>query len=370
MAIYPQRKLKGKWRVRIFVRGKAYNWVVDGTKKEAEAFEAHKRVEMEQQDPGDRRAVPTFSNFCANEYKAHAKVHLKPTTWSKKQIFLVALLVEFFGNLKLNEFDLKHVEAYMRARLAANLNPTTINGELQALHRILTYAQELGYDATVPKWKRLKQRGQRSVTFWTEKEVGQLLAKVAEKSPDILPLVIFLANTGTRRGEAINLVWGDVDIKRREIRVQAKPDGDWSPKTEKWRTVPINDALLPFLGKPGKASDPLFPSVHTGEQYAYWPQRAFDRARRAAGLKGGPHTLRHTYASHFLKHNPDLYLLGRVLGHSHGRVTELYAHLLPDALAAARKAVKFTSPVGAATLKPKKLWRRKGNLLTLVLKTA
>ncbi len=57
--------------------------------------------------------------------------------------------------------------------------------------------------------------------------------------------------------------------------------------------------------------------------YACWPQRAFDRARRAAGLKGGPHTLRHTCATHFLKHNPDLYLLGRVLGHSHGRVTEL-----------------------------------------------
>ena len=238
------------------------------------------------------------------------------------------------------------------------------------LHRILTYAQELGYAATVPKWKPLKQRGQRSVTFWTQKEVGRLLKKVAELSPDILPLVVCLANTGMRRGEALHLVWDDMNIKRREIRVQAKPDGEWSPKSEKWRTVPINDALLPFLGKPGKPTDPVFPSACTGRQFVYWPLKAFDRARKEAGLKGGPHTLRHTYASHFLRKRPDLYLLGRVLGHSHARVTELYAHLLHDALGAARRSVAFRSPVGAATVKAKKLWRTKGNVVTLLQKTA
>src|SRR5437016_440027 len=59
----------------------------------------------------------------------------------------------------------------------------------------------------------------------------------------------------------------------------------------------------------------------------------------------GPHTLRHTFASHFLKQVPDLFLLARVLGHSYTRVTRLYSHLLPEHLARACNAVRFALPV-------------------------
>ena len=75
------------------------------------------------------------------------------------------------------------------------------------------------------------------------------------------------------------------------------------------------------------------------------PKLQFDRARKAARLQGGPHTLRHTFASHFLKQVPDLFLLARVLGHSDTRVTKLYSHLLPEHLARARNAVRFALPV-------------------------
>ncbi len=51
--------------------------------------------------------------------------------------------------------------------------------------------------------------------------------------------------------------------------------------------------------------------------------------------------MRHTFASHFLQKVPDLFLLAQVLGHSHQRLTELYAHLLPDHLARARNAVNL-----------------------------
>jgi hypothetical protein len=52
---------------------------------------------------------------------------------------------------------------------------------------------------------------------------------------------------------------------------------------------------------------------------------------------------------------PDLFLLAHVLGHSHQRVTELYAHLLPDHLARARNAVNLgpTLQTVAATVATK-----------------
>jgi site-specific recombinase XerD len=70
----------------------------------------------------------------------------------------------------------------------------------------------------------------------------------------------------------------------------------------------------------------------------------FDRARDAAGLEGGVHKLRHTFASHFLAKEPDMYLLAQVLGHSYTQVTERYAHLLPSHLARARDVVSITGP--------------------------
>ena len=66
-------------------------------------------------------------------------------------------------------------------------------------------------------------------------------------------------------------------------------------------------------------------------------------------MKGGAHTLRHTYASYFLQ-TKSLAALAGVLGHSHTRVTELYAHLLPNHLEGARNAVSFAPTIDPASV--------------------
>jgi integrase len=104
----------------------------------------------------------------------------------------------------------------------------------------------------------------------------------------------------------------------------------------------------------------VFPS-REGSRYAFWPVNLFDRARKAAGLAGGPHKLRHTFASHFLATTPDLYLLAQIMGHSHAKVTELYAHLLPDHLARGRAAVSFAPAVGAAEHAAGQRWGGQGS---------
>lgn len=341
MPVY--KKDKNSWRVRIHVNGLRHDWIVRGTKREAETFEARKRVELETAVPQETKVAPTFSSFCVDRYKPHAQTNLKPYSWTRVRL-IMATLIMHFGHIRLDRFTLDDIEAFKRDRLDSGPGPVTVNNELRVLHRILAYADELGVPVAIPRWKPLRQRSSRAVKCWTEEEVGKLLAAVAEKSPSILPLVVCLANTGMRCGEVLALTWEDVDLDKGEIRVQAKPEEGWSPKSDKWRTVPINDALRPLLGTPGKRIAPVFPCPSTGRRYAHWPTLQFNRARKAAGLTGGPHTLRHTYASHFLARNPDLYLLGRVLGHSHSRVTEIYSHLLPDALAAARDAVSFAMP--------------------------
>jgi integrase len=180
--------------------------------------------------------------------------------------------------------------------------------------------------------------------------VQRLLFEVARVSPDIFHIVLFLATTGARRGEALSLPWQHVDVSKRIVKIWTVPgedkdelEAEWSPKTRE-REVPMPDVLLPYFQGDRLSSKWVFPSRQTGDRFAFWPARQFDRARDAAGLKGGAHQLRHTFASHFLERNPDLFLLARLMGHSHTKVTELYSHLVPGYLDRARNVVVFEFP--------------------------
>ncbi len=334
----PVYKRGREWRVVVWYRNQRHDFICAGTKGEAEEFEARKRVELMSADPrAEFRSVPTFSDFSLGAYKAHAETHLKTRTWSNR-VYTIATLIESFGDLRLHEFTTGAVDAYKNARINQEIRASTINDELKVLRAILGYARELGIPVTDLQAKDLPTRGvKRKVTFWTTEQVAKLLAATADKSKALSPLVMFLLNTGCRKGEALALEWSHVDLKRNLILIQ--PGEEWQPKDGKAREIPISSALLPWL-QHGSSKRWVFPN-RKHQRYVTWPQRAFDRARSHAKLSGGPHTCRHTFASHFLANCPDLFLLAKLLGHSHGRVTELYAHLLPDHLARARDVVNF-----------------------------
>lgn len=332
MPVYP--KSRGRWRVVIHHRGERKDWIVEGTKRDALAFEARKRVELEREGPRELRVAPKFSDFCLTSYTPHAKTHLKQSTWKRARKYQVATLVEFFGDTKLNALTPQQIEGFKTWRAENGCGHGTINDDLKVLSAILAFARDMGVPVAEPRIKRLPPKPRRPPRAWGDAEMTRLFRAVKAKSPDILELVMFLANTGCRKGEALALTWENVDRRRRLIRIW--PSDEWQPKDGEPREVPIGAALSPVLSRGGEG--PVFPSS-AGTAYAVWPQRKFDRARRAARLTGGPHTLRHTFASHFLAQQPDLYLLAKILGHSHERVTANYAHLLPDHLERARDAV-------------------------------
>lgn len=340
MPIYPKGN---KHRVVIFHRGQRHDFILDGTKAEAKQFEAAKRVEFRALDPVTAgRTVPSFSEFCRGAYRTHALEHLKKRTWSNRT-YTIANLVEHFGSLKLTEIQVGTVDEYKRQRRHVDgIKASTINDELKVLRAILAYASELGVPVSRAKFKDLPTHGvKRRAIAWTEREVERLLAKVRERAPELEAIVVFLLNTGCRKGEALALEWRSVDLKRRLVSIE--PSEEWQPKDGEARLIPISDALYPWLKKKGRSKRWVFPN-RKGERFAYWPQRGFDAARAAAKLAGGPHTCRHTFATHFLYGNPDLHLLARLLGHSTSYVTELYSHLLPDHLAMARNVVSLGGP--------------------------
>jgi hypothetical protein len=74
MPVYRKKGRSECWTVVIHHGGKRKDFVVQGTKADAVAFEARKRVELQTIDPSALRVVPTLSNFCATHYRAHAEL--------------------------------------------------------------------------------------------------------------------------------------------------------------------------------------------------------------------------------------------------------------------------------------------------------
>ena len=310
----------------------------------------------------------------------------------------------------------------------------------------LTYARHLAIPCGKPSVIPLPQVGKRRVRVWTESQVSALFDACARLAPHLLPILVCMANTGCRPGEAIAALRSWADVPGRMLRIE--PNEFWQPKDNEPREIPIADALLPFVSRGDSAR--LFHNTD-GEPWASFPDATFNLVRDAAGhtsecgrwvrptpgparggeydaailvhverrpndsasdiaaaldahvdavksalrrlkergrivtdeggrrvvhdaapaaptvtpgectcgapgLTGGPYTLRHTFASNFLQRQPDMFLLAKLMGHDHTRVTEMYSHLLPDHLEAARNVVNFAPGIGPARVDAAKRW--------------
>lgn len=336
MPNYPGKR-KGTRRIIIWAKlegdsqSKPHEWVITGTKKDGDAFEAEKRIALNSQRRVELRTAPTFFQFCAEQYRPHAEKHLKASTW-KVRIYQLATLMQHFGAIKLSELTVADVERYKAWR---GVSAGVVNNELRIFRTVLNYAASLGVPVPRLTWKRLPVRAPSRVKVWTEEQVRALYAAAP---PGLLPLLVFLINTGCRKGEAIAAEWDWIDFKAGLIRIPSNPY--WQPKSGRPREVPMSDAVRELLSGHRRHQRWVFPSRDCG-RYSAFPSTWFSQARVAAGLTGGPHTTRHTFASHFLAAVPDLRLLADILGHSLTKVTELYTHLLPGHLEKGRNAVNI-----------------------------
>lgn len=143
-------------------------------------------------------------------------------------------------------------------------------------------------------------------------------------------------SSGLRVSELLNLKVHDVNIKEATLKVMGKgskerllPLGDYALL---YLTKYLNDYRIDF--KNSNEIDYLFLNSR-GSKLSR--QSVFKLIKEQAEIKGikkevSPHTLRHSYATHLLKHGADLRSIQELLGHSSISTTQIYTHIIDEQL--------------------------------------
>ena len=261
------------------------------------------------------------------------------------------------------EMGAPEIAAFL-THLAVDLNvaASTQNQALCAL--IFLYRQVLEIDPGPVDAVRAK-KPKRLPTVLTREEVRALLAALSGTNQLIAKL---LYGCGLRLIECLRLRVKDIDFaycqiivrdgKGEKDRVTVLPQTLIAPLQEHLRRVRmIHDrdlnqgygaVYLPY------ALERKYPNAHRqwGWQYVFpapklsidprtgikrrhhlgasGPQRAIREATQLAGLNKpvGPHTLRHSFATHLLEDGYDIRTVQELLGHKDVRTTMIYTHVL------------------------------------------
>ncbi|MFC1586923.1 tyrosine-type recombinase/integrase [Planctomycetota bacterium] len=135
--------------------------------------------------------------------------------------------------------------------------------------------------------------------------------------------------TGLRKGELLNLKWGDIDFNKSIVYVRNREGDDFSTKTRKERIVPmpkkLRNALREIANKPE-----YYVFVHNnGKQFKNNMYRDLDIIIKKAGLpKIRFHDLRHTYLTNLARAGVSPAKIQQWAGHSDYNVTaNIYTHL-------------------------------------------
>jgi integrase/recombinase XerC len=158
-------------------------------------------------------------------------------------------------------------------------------------------------------------------------------------------IVEILYATGARVSEVCGLDLEDLDFHRNTIRVLGKGNKErmipmGAPAVKALNTY-INDA------RPQLANDKSARALFLGARGKRIDQRAvrtivYEALSALEGVERmGPHSLRHSAATHLLEGGADLRTVQEILGHSSLATTQIYTHVSTDRL---RQAFKQAHP--------------------------
>jgi integrase len=205
----------------------------------------------------------------------------------------------------------------------------TVNILMGIVRKVMNFAVAKGYIEEVRlKYPHLKEP-KKLHAFITpdefEKFASSISYDLAEKR------IRFGRLTGMRPAELSHLAWPDVDFDLEIVKIQGK--GEWKPKTDEERIIPLCDEALAILRELSGKKKGKWVFSHSDK-----PVKCIQRSLKTASKKAGlsrhvtPNMLRHTFATHALAAGSDLKSVMDIMGHRNIETTNRYLHSLPENL--------------------------------------
>ena len=241
------------------------------------------------------------------------------------------VLLPFFVDLPIGGITKPVAREYRKYRheQKKSLSETTINRDIQALRRFLSWAVEEGYLAANPLSRVPLAEERRKPRVMISLEEEELL--LAQAAPHLVPIVTCALDTGLRRGELLSQRWEHIDFARRLLLVtHSKTCGG------EGRAVPLTNRVFNLLTAKRKHQGLVF-------QFKGKPIHSIKKAWAAAIRRAGIayyrfHDCRHAFNSRLVDAGVGAEVRRSLMGHSSGKdINERYTHI---ELAAKREAIQ------------------------------
>jgi integrase len=339
MAVYrPKRKgAVSKFYVTEFVyQGKRFQESTGACSKAvAREYEKRRKAELERAAAGlpteQKAARIRTVNDVVTPYLAGYRVNHRP----KSILFAegrLAHVTKALGNVVLSDLVDVRIRDYIRNRQSEKASGRTINMELGELSRAIGQPWSLLW----PKVRRLEERKDVGRALSADEQKALLDGLTNRRTPHLGTLVPLLMLTGMRVGEALSLVWGQVDLMGQTITV-----GRAKTSSGTGRGIPINDDLASILaahrvwfgerfGEP-RPDHHLFP---WGKPVPADPTRhatditwGWDQLRKDTKVSCRLHDLRHTFATRLAENGVSESTMLALMGHMSRAMLERYSHI-------------------------------------------
>ena len=302
--------------------------------------------------------------------------HRRQKTKERYQEIIDRHIVPLIGHINLEKLGPSHIQALESKLSAEGMSPkgvslvhTVLSGATKhALRMELIYRNPVSLVSPPP----LKRR---EIVPPEISAVRGALALAWEERHYLFACIHLIAYTGLRRGEALGLVWNNVDLDQGHIfvagsLVRSRERGliIEPPKTDSGRrTVDLDSGTIRVLAEHWDSQQRVKETMREAYEdrgrvfagaYGEWPNpMSLTRAVKYLGSRVGHESmtvrsLRHFHASVTLQSGQNIVVVSKRLGHANVSITsDIYAHSLPGWQKQAAEA--FAEAMGAEKIAPR-----------------
>jgi integrase/recombinase XerC len=251
-------------------------------------------------------------------------------------------LLEFLSDTK-QELTLDALRDWMWRQSEAGATKSTLARKTSSAKAFTEFLFERGNLSSDPGLRLRAPKLERTLPkVASEKSLAEVFSKLGELAQDQNPSSLrdlcafeLLYATGMRVSELAGLNISDIDYSRKLLKVTGKGN--------KQRMLPYGDAAAKALneyirtGRPKLVNDTSPEALlltsrgkRVGVRQLY--SLVANLLAQTATGPAGPHTLRHSAATHLLDHGADLRAVQEILGHSSLATTQIYTHVSVERL--------------------------------------